>query len=38
MQDPVYGLPRMPILRTTVNKGMKKRKGQGCQEPRSFVL
>jgi hypothetical protein len=38
MHDPANGLRRIPLPRTPVNKGKKKRKGQGCQKPRSFVL
>ena len=29
MQDPGYELPRIPIARTRVNKGKRKRKGPG---------
>jgi hypothetical protein len=36
MQDPVSELPRIPILRTWMNKG--KMKGQGCYEPRPWVI
>jgi hypothetical protein len=31
MQDSVYGLPRIPLLGTSVNKG--KKKGQDCHPP-----
>jgi hypothetical protein len=32
MQVFVYGLPRIPLLRTPVNKGIKK--GRDCSRPR----
>jgi hypothetical protein len=36
MQDPVSELPRIPIPRTSVNKG--KKKGRSLDKPRSSAL